>query len=108
MLASPMHDDFENDRTLNAGKAGADPLLRAPAPGRWVLWHGPQAQAVLELARRGGQRLQKEPALRPPEHFAPPLGPGTWWRFEAAGQRFLLREDELRGYLSCYLFNETA
>ena len=98
-----------------------DPLRGAPPPGRWVLWHGPQAQAVVDLAHRIGQVLplpsredlgpilrqcrpwpQVELALPPlPGHYPDPcsLLEGAWLLLE----RYLVISNAHEGGRSCYL-----
>lgn len=97
-----MHDD--GFQPSSEGRIG-DPLRHAPPPGRWVLWHGPLACAVLELARERGAPAPPLPDLPPfPDGFPPPAGDslGTFV-LEKEGRRYLVRAESCNHYVSCYL-----
>ena len=100
-----MHDD-SNPRTEGRIK---DPFRGAPPPGRWVLWHGPLAQAVLELARAGG-RASAAPAELPPlpVGFPKPAGESLGsFLIEQGERRFFLSGEVQSSYVSCYLVGLT-
>lgn len=103
-----MHDDSSQSSNQISGRYLTHPLLRAPLAGRWVLWHGPLALALLELAKKDGQLLQKRPEVTLPEGFPKPISEGAWWRVEAEWQVYLVRTDEHKGYISCYVGNVTG
>ena len=100
-----MHDDYTGGQVPSVRKT--EPLRGAPPRGTWALWHGPQAEAVVELARTHGQALRSPPDLPPPEGFPAPLETSGMWLLDHGGQRYFLRAEVQNKYLSCYLFNMT-
>ncbi|MCS6914615.1 MAG: hypothetical protein RMK29_03270 [Myxococcales bacterium] len=99
-----MHDDGFQPRS--EGHI-SDPLRHAPPPGQWVLWHGPLARAVLELARTRGTPAPPGAELPPlPPGFPPPAGEslGTFV-LQQQGRRYLIQAESCHQYVSCYLLH---
>jgi hypothetical protein len=96
-----MHDDGSAGG-LAEGRI-SDPLRHAPEKGRWVLWHGPQAQRTVELCRQKGSPLSAPIPLPPlPKGFPPPLGETVGeWLLAADGRRFYVRAETQSSFVSC-------
>lgn len=99
-----MHDEGYTRSPAEVLKS--DPLRFAPPPGRWTLWHGPQARALVELAQAQGEPARQVPANAPPlpPGFPTPTEPPHGvWLLPRGELRYLIRSESRGGYLSCYL-----
>lgn len=94
---------FEIDARL-AIAPPVDPLKGAPPPGSWVLWHGPKAQGVIELARKSGRPLTMDRVPPLPSDYHPPCNPTRAWCVEYNGRHYVAMEDVHDGFRGCYLF----
>lgn len=107
MLRGAMHDLDDDDKPARTLRRAADPLRGAPPPGRWVIWHGPQALALLRLCEETGRAATAEEraAVVLPDGFPPPIEVGgPAWVVEVEGRSWLVRRDDGgQGYVSCYV-----
>lgn len=98
------NDDGEKPRTL---RRAADPLRGAPPAGRWAIWHGPTAEAVLRLAQEQGRpatQAERAAVVLPPEMSAPLEQGAPAWVVELDGRRWIVRQDDGgAGYVSAYV-----
>lgn len=99
--------DLDPDDKPQSLRGALDPLRGVPPPGRWVLWHGPQALAVLRLAEEQGREATTEEraAVQLPEGMPPPLEEfAPAWVLETEAGRWLVRRDDGgAGYVSAYV-----
>ncbi len=103
-----MHDTDPTDAAPARLRAITDPLKGAPPPGVWVLWHGPQAQALLQHALlRGRPATQADHDAAPPRpaDLAAPvdLAPVAYLTWTEDGRRWLVQADHNGPYVSAYV-----